>query len=192
MPRNKLKTPKIDKKAETIAVRIEKQKQEFIIHLKKHPTIQAAAHQTGIGRSTVHRWLKEDEFFAELVDEAQKEGNSFICDMAESQIIKKIQEGDRASCMFWLKTHKKEEFMEYIRHEHELLRDDLPPEEQKLLAKSMIYGVAPLLRHKLSDEDIDDLIRIECEQIDKIEKEGLEHKEKVRKMLEDTERKQEE
>lgn len=52
--------------------------------------------------------------------------------MAESQVLKKIQEGDKTMIIFWLKNHHKSYNEKiYHRHEHRLEKEenDITPEE---------------------------------------------------------------
>lgn len=77
----------------------------LVQELKKMPIVQVACKRVGIGRATIYRWKKEDRKFAEHIDEAIQEGILLINDMAESQIISKIKDGDMSAARFWLKHH---------------------------------------------------------------------------------------
>jgi hypothetical protein len=61
--------------------------------------VARACRQIGIDRSTFYRWM-EDPGFSQAVEEAKEEKIDFI----ESQLLKKIQEGDTSSIIFALKT----------------------------------------------------------------------------------------
>ncbi len=61
--------------------------------------ITKACQNIGIDRSTFYRWL-DDTTFSQSVQEAKEEKIDFI----ESQLLKKIKEGDTTSIIFALKT----------------------------------------------------------------------------------------
>ena len=75
--------------------------------LKKAPIIQVTCEKLGISRATFYRWKKNDEKFAEEVDIALQEGSQLINDMAESQLITAIKNGNLTGIIFWLKNHHK-------------------------------------------------------------------------------------
>ena len=89
----------------TIELRQEKNKQDIVEQLKKTPVVEIACKKVGVGRSTYYRWRKEDKVFAQVVEESLEIGSSLISDMAESQLIKAIQDGNMTGIIFWLKNH---------------------------------------------------------------------------------------
>lgn len=62
----------------------------------------ACAH-TGVARRTFYNWMREDDDFAEKVRELEE----VALDFAESQLHKKIKDGDTAATIFYLKTKGK-------------------------------------------------------------------------------------
>ena len=82
-------------------------KKAIIEQLKKTPIIQVTCEKLGISRATFYRWKKNDEKFAEEVDFALQEGSQLINDMAESQLITAIKNGNLTGIIFWLKNHHK-------------------------------------------------------------------------------------
>lgn len=83
-------------------------KKAIIEQLKKTPIIQVTCEKLGISRATFYRWKKNDEKFAEEVDFALQEGSQLINDMAESQLITAIKNGNLTGIIFWLKNHHKQ------------------------------------------------------------------------------------
>ena len=81
----------------------EKIKQDIIVQLQKTPIIEYACKNTGIGRSTFYRWRKDDESFANNIDQALTKGRLLINDMAESQLISAIKDKNMTAIIFWLK-----------------------------------------------------------------------------------------
>ena len=107
-----------DARLATLAAQTKVQKAELLEQLKKTPIIQTACNKVAVGRSTYYVWRKDDKEFARSADKALREGKGFISDMAISQLIKKIQEGNTTSLIFWLKNHHAD-YNDRIIHEHE-------------------------------------------------------------------------
>ena len=120
MKYGKSKNSKTNKKNATL-------KDKLLEHLAKYPIIQIACERTGIGRATFYRWCKEDINFSELATKALNEGKTFISDLAESKLVRNIQDGNNTSIIFWLKNHKNE-YSDKITHRYESLE---PPEISK-------------------------------------------------------------
>lgn len=85
-----------------------KHKNELIEQLRKTPIIEVACKKTGIGRATFYRWRNMDSKFAEETDLAIQEGSQLVNDMAESQLINAIKDGNLTSIIFWLKNHHRQ------------------------------------------------------------------------------------
>lgn len=82
-----------------------KRKKEIIEYLEKFPITQAACKNVGISRATYYRWIKDDPDFKERVDEAMEIGRKEVNALAESQLIKGIQAGDKWCIRFWLENN---------------------------------------------------------------------------------------
>ena len=82
-----------------------KNKNDLIECLKSIPVVQIACQKTGISRATYYRWRKENSNFKKRSNIAKKNGNNFINDLAEYQIINHIKEGNLTAGIFWLKNH---------------------------------------------------------------------------------------
>lgn len=80
-------------------------KKILIEQIKKTPVIQVACEKVGVSRATFYRWKKSDPKFADKADIALHEGSQMINDMAESQLISAIKEGNLTGIIFWLKNH---------------------------------------------------------------------------------------
>ena len=83
-------------------------KKILIEQIKKTPVIQVACEKVGVSRATFYRWRKSDPKFADKADIALHEGSQMINDMAESQLISAIKEGNLTGIIFWLKNHHKQ------------------------------------------------------------------------------------
>ncbi|MEK6840259.1 MAG: phBC6A51 family helix-turn-helix protein [Nanoarchaeota archaeon] len=82
-----------------------KEKEILLDQLKKTPIVQIACEKSGIGRATYYRWRKGDPEFTLLTDNALEEGNLFVNDMAESQLMSAIKDKNLGAIIFWLKHH---------------------------------------------------------------------------------------
>lgn len=76
---------------------------QILKELEKTPIMSAACKRAGLARSTMYRWMNEDEEFAEEVHNAMDIGADLVNDMAESQVINGIKEGKQGYVTFWLK-----------------------------------------------------------------------------------------
>lgn len=86
-------------------IRQQKQKELLIEEIRKRPIIQGACQKVGVGRATFYRWRKEDSAFTSAVDEAVETGTGIVNDMAESQLMTAIRDGNLTAVFFWLKHH---------------------------------------------------------------------------------------
>ena len=80
-------------------------KNAIIEQLRKTPIIQIACEKLNISRMSFYRWKKEDEGFAQKVDEALLDGHLLVNDLAESQLISAIKDRNMSAVMSWLKHH---------------------------------------------------------------------------------------
>ena len=80
------------------------QKELMVEQLKKTPIIQVACEKLGVGRSSYYRWRQDDKDFAKNCDDAIKEGQSLVSDVAVSQLLNAIKTGNMTAIMFWLKS----------------------------------------------------------------------------------------
>ena len=131
MKKKTAKPTRTEKRIGTLKRKEEKLKADFLEELKTTPVVQIAVQKVGMGRSTYYKWKNEDPVFAKSVESSLGVGVSFISDMAESQMIKKIKEGENVMIIFWLKNHHPS-YNEKIMHRHEhkmLVEEDLSPGE---------------------------------------------------------------
>ncbi|MFA6270220.1 MAG: hypothetical protein WC657_03370 [Candidatus Paceibacterota bacterium] len=80
-------------------------KELLLEQLKKTPIVETACQKLGIGRSTYYFWRKEDKEFVDKADEALRDGSLLVNDLAESQLISAIKEGNMSGIMFWLRNN---------------------------------------------------------------------------------------
>lgn len=90
-------------KETTIKVRQDAEKALLIEQLRKTPIISVACDKTGVGRTSYYRWRDEDKEFATLADKSLAEGVLLMNDMAESQLLSAIKDGNMTAIIYWLK-----------------------------------------------------------------------------------------
>ena len=127
------------------------QKAELIKQLKKTPIVEVACKKLGIGRATYYRWKKDDPKFAEEAEFALQEGSQLINDMAESQLINAIKDGNMTGIIFWLKNHHKQYSPKL---EVTTKNGDLPlTDEQKELIRKSLAMAFPNKSEEQGGED---------------------------------------
>ena len=113
---------------ETLAAKAKADKEALLAQLAKYPIVETACARVGVGRSTYYDWRQRDRKFRELADKALSGGKSLINDMAESMLIKNIQDGSNTSIIFWLKNHHGD-YSDRVYHEHEFTFPEISEEE---------------------------------------------------------------
>ena len=125
--------------------------QELILEqLKKIPIVEIACEKIKISRSTYYRW-REDPEFAEAADAAMRDGELFVNDLSEAQVVNLIREKNWPAISFWLRAHHpryatKLEVTAKFKAESEVLT----PEQQALVDRAL--RLASLTDEKSSDE----------------------------------------
>ena len=87
-----------------ITSRIKEDKSLLLDHLEKTPIVQIACEKSGVGRSTYYRWLQSDPVFAKKARKALQRWVFLMNDVAESQLLKGMKDGNMTAIIFWLKS----------------------------------------------------------------------------------------
>lgn len=82
---------------------------KFIQELQNTPIVQVACDKLGVSRNTYYRWLKQDPAFAKESAEALSMGEARVNDIAESNILRFIQQQNFKATTYWL-GHRHEKF----------------------------------------------------------------------------------
>jgi hypothetical protein len=80
---------------------------KFLKELRKTPVVSAVCKQLDISRQTIFRWHKEDPEFRKEYEECLLQGIDNVNDLAISQTINKIKQGDNGMIRFWLSSNHK-------------------------------------------------------------------------------------
>lgn len=86
-----------------VEVRQEENKNLLLEQFRKTPIIEVSCGKLNVSRSTYYRMREQDQDFARQADEALQEGTKFVCDVAESQLLNAIRDGNLTAIIFWLK-----------------------------------------------------------------------------------------
>jgi len=90
-------------------------KPKLLKELEKTPIISVACEKVGVSRQTAYRWMKEDKVFLDKISDAMKHGVGLVNDVAESNILRGIKQGDKGDTKYWL-SHRHEAFKKPFRH----------------------------------------------------------------------------
>jgi transposase-like protein len=115
-----------------------KTQQAIIEQLKKNPIVQVACDRSGLPRSTLYRWKKQFKKFGKEVDEAIMQGKYLVNDMAESQLMSAIKDGNITACIYWLKNNHKDYATRVELHGRiKTETEGLTPEQEKNILKAL-------------------------------------------------------
>ncbi|MDD5751238.1 MAG: hypothetical protein PHS73_01830 [Candidatus Peribacteraceae bacterium] len=122
----------------TIEVRKAQEQALLLDQFRKLPVVSVACEKTGIGRASYYRWRQEDSEFAKAADEALMDGTNLVSDMAESQLLSQIRDGNLGAVMYWLKHrnphyNNKLEVTARLKHED----DNLTPEQEAAITEAL-------------------------------------------------------
>ena len=117
----------------------DKTKELLLEQLKKTPIIELACQKCDVSRASLYRWKSEDKLFADAVENALIEGNALVNDVAESQLLTAIKNGNLTAIMFFLRNrdHRYNNKIELTGHIEHLQKRELTLEERGLIEKSL-------------------------------------------------------
>ena len=116
-----------------------KNKKAFLEQIRKTPVIQAACDMVGVTRTTIHRWRKDDPEFAKALGDALHDGRDLVTDVAISQLLTAIKNGDLGAVKYWL-NHFDENFKTKVefRGTMQHIREELTEEEAKMIGEALL------------------------------------------------------
>lgn len=122
----------------TIAKRVVEDKAKLIEQFKVMPVIQQAVRSAGLGRTTYYDWRKKDAKFAKAADEAIKEGVTFMCEIAETQLLSLIKEKKIEAIRFFL-SHRHPAYANRLEIKGSITHEKKPlsSEQKKLVRKAL-------------------------------------------------------
>ena len=96
---------KITNKRDTIAKRKTKDKAKLIEEFKKMPIVQIVCERSSVSRATYYRWLEDDPIFRDAAILAISDGEAFISDKSEAQLLALIGEKHFGAIKHYLEHH---------------------------------------------------------------------------------------
>jgi len=125
-----------------------KKRDEFLEQLRKVPIVLIACQKSGLSRNSIYRWRKEDEAFAASMDEALQDGETYINEMSEAQMLNKIKEGDWSVTRYWL-SHRHPKFKEKVEISGSLKTvQELSPDQEELVRNALKLADITLGKHE--------------------------------------------
>jgi len=127
-----------NKKNKTIELRRRKYKKLVLEKLKKMPIVSVACNRAGISRATYYRWITKDKDFQRNTNKAMQDGELFINDMSESQVVNLIKDKNWSAISFWLRHHHPK-YTDKIKIEANIksVDEELTPEQEKIVKKAL-------------------------------------------------------
>ncbi len=86
----------------TIEHRQSTMRQAILEQLERTPIIELACDKVGVSRTTFYRWIHSNKVFAAAVEKSMTTGREFINDLAESQVLTLIKQGEIKAIRLWL------------------------------------------------------------------------------------------
>lgn len=118
------------------------QKKVLLENLRKLPIVAVACERAHVARSTFYRWKIESKEFFKAVDEAMAEGETFVTEISENQLVALIKDKNFSAIHLWLKSHhpkynNKIEVGGKLTVEHEPLKT----EQKELIKRSLEFAI---------------------------------------------------
>ena len=106
--------------------------------LRKIPIVHVVAEKVSVSRSTIYRWKDESEQFRKDFEAALCEGEEFISDMAESQLINLMKDKHWPSIRFWLE-RRSEKFRNKLEVSGglQMPQEELSPEQEAIVREAL-------------------------------------------------------
>jgi hypothetical protein len=111
-------------------------KKLFLEQLQKTPVVEIACQKINISRMTFYRWKADDKEFAKEADEAVRDGQKLVNDLAESQLIGAVKDRNLPAIMYWLRNHHPD-YANKLRIEHALDDEELTPEQEAVVREAL-------------------------------------------------------
>ena len=82
------------------------EKNKFLNELRDLPNVSFICKRTGVSKTAIYRWLKNDADFSEKFYEALGAGKDTVSDLSEGTIIGAIRKGSLRASEYWLERDK--------------------------------------------------------------------------------------
>ena len=135
----------------TVNERLKKDKELMLKALREMPIIAVACEKASVGRTTFYSWRKNNKEFLRLSDEAMKNGEEFLNDMAKSQLVSLMKD------KYWppIKYYLEHRHPEYIEKDYTKVKtESLTKEQQTLVRQALKFVVRPKNNEKITVRQI--------------------------------------
>ncbi|MDP2655711.1 MAG: phBC6A51 family helix-turn-helix protein [bacterium] len=121
----------------TIKVRQVKARQALLEQLERTPIIELACDKVGISRTTFYRWIHANKDFAKTIEKSLVTGREFINDLAESQVLSLIKQGEIKAIRLWL-THNSARYANKLELSGTVAtKPELSTEQKKVIRRAL-------------------------------------------------------
>lgn len=111
-------------------------KDKLLEELRKIPVVQVACEKCGVSRNSFYKWKRQSKKFSVEVNKALEDGEAFVNDMSESQLLQLIKEKSFSAIRFWLNSrHPK--FKKKVEIEHNIREEKLTPEQEEIVRRAL-------------------------------------------------------
>ena len=115
------------------------QKELVVQQLKTTPIVQIACSKCDVSRASFYRWLKDDPEFASEAENAIEEGTNIINDLAESQLVTFIKDGNLQAILYWL-NHRHTKYKNKLELTTQNGTGELTPEQQEDIKNALVLA----------------------------------------------------
>lgn len=149
------------KRLDALAIETEKRKKSLLSEIRKTSIVQLACERADVGRSTYYKWRAGDLIFARAADRALEAGRFFINDLAESKLIRLIQDSDLRAIKFWLEHNHPRYTTKQLIDDYEIVTIKPSVEENNLATQEMGRMMAIKMTPKYTTEEIQEKLEAE-------------------------------
>lgn len=86
----------------------------IIESLERTPIIESVCSKMQIARSTLYRWMEDDEEFRDGVRYALESGRDVVSDVAESHLVNYVRSGNMGALKYWLSNNNERYKKKYL------------------------------------------------------------------------------
>ena len=129
-------------------------REAFLAQLRRVPIIEVCCEKVNVSRMSISRWRKDDKEFDEAVTEAMTEGDAFMNDLGESQLISLIKDKYWPAISFWLRA-RNPKFRDKLDVTARIeKKEELTPEQEEIVRKALQHAaLLPKDIERSSDEE---------------------------------------
>lgn len=128
-------------------------KQAFINWYREKASIFHAARAAGVARSTVYKWMDEDEQFAQAVADSFEDAADVAETSAYERAIGRDCKPDSLLLMFWLKAHRPK-YRDRVSVDVEVVRNEIQERMSQLNLRQLPVGLTQFLPVDLQTQAI--------------------------------------